>query len=230
MIFPSVLFSTVVNGAYLTWLVISSLVSYQVLAYPPYNLKPDMLAYVGLPSSISGFIGSVAAGVFSDWLIKYMTKRNKGVYEPEYRLLLMIVAVVMGTAGFVGLGFAYRDQWSVPRIIALAQLFYLSMPFASSACITYIFDTQGSSTTLEAFVATSLFKSLFIFFATTYVPKWYARVGPMYCFTVLSILNVAFCSLTIPMYIFGKRLRGYVARSEKLMKMARVQAPAGNLQ
>jgi hypothetical protein len=212
MIFPSVLFSTIVNGAFITWMVISGLISFQVLAYPPYNLQPDMLAYIGLPGSVVGLISAVGAGLLNDWMIKKLSKANKGVYEPEFRLLAMIPATILTTIGFFLLGPAYAAKAPVVKLVALGLFFHVGGPFATSACLTYIFDTMGHSST-EAFVATSLFKSIFIFIATTYVPTWFAKVGPLYCFTLLAKLNLGFSLMTIPMYIFGKRLRGMVRGS-----------------
>jgi hypothetical protein len=88
MIFPSVLFSTVVNGAFITWTMTSGIITHQVLLYPPYNLKPDTLAYIGLPGSVVGLLSSIVSGMTSDWLIKFMAHRNNGVYEPEFRLVI----------------------------------------------------------------------------------------------------------------------------------------------
>lgn len=220
MIFPSVMFSTVVNGAFITWTMTSSIITHQVMLYPPYNLKPDVIAYIGLPGSIVGLISSIIAGMASDWLIKFMAHRNNGVYEPEYRLVMMIPAVLFSTVGFLTLGPLYARHAPVSQLVITGLLFHLGGPFASSACVTYIFDTMQHTST-EAFVATSLFKHIFMFFATSYVPGWFKQVGPVKCYRTLAILNLAFASLAIPMYIFGKRLRGMVARNDFLTKASR---------
>ncbi|KAE9972278.1 hypothetical protein EG328_005097 [Venturia inaequalis] len=222
MIFPSVLFSTVVNGAFITWTMTSGIITHQVLLYPPYNLKPDTLAYIGLPGSVVGLISSIVAGMASDWLIKFMARRNNGVYEPEYRLVMMIPAVLFSTIGFLTLGPLYARHAPVAQLVVANLLFYLGGPFASSACVTYLFDTMQYAST-EAFVATSLFKHLFMFLATTYVPAWFAKVGPVQGYQTLAILNLAFASLAIPMYVFGKKARGMVARNAFLRKASRVE-------
>jgi hypothetical protein len=216
MIFPAVIFSTVVNGAFITWMVTSGLVTFQVLAYHPYDLQPDTLAYIGLPGSAVGLIAAVSAGMLNDWMIKKLAKMNNGVYEPEFRLLAMIPGTLFTTLGFYLTGPAYANHYSVPKIVALGLLFHIGGPFAGSACITYIFDSHGHTTT-EAFVATSLFKSVFIFFATQFVPKWFERVGAIKCYNTLALLNLGFSALTIPMYIYGKRLRGIVRASLTLI-------------
>jgi hypothetical protein len=215
MVFPSVIFSTVINGAFMTWTMISGIISHQVLLYPPYNLKPDKLAYISLPGSFVGLFSAVAAGLLSDKLIQWMAHRNNGIYEPEYRLILMIPAVFFSTIGFMLLGPLYHEHASVTKLVLTGLVFHISGPFAASACITYIFDTM-QNTSAEAFVATSLFKHLFAFLTTTYVPKWYAATGPITTFRTLAILNVATAALAIPMYIFGKRMRGAVSILHKI--------------
>jgi hypothetical protein len=212
MVFPSVLFSTVINGAFVTWSMMSTIITHQVLLYPPYNLQPDTLAYIGLPGSIVGLLSACAAGFLSDWMIKFMARRNNGIYEPEYRLLMMIPAVFFSTVGFVFLGPAFAHHAKVVKIVILGLMFHIAGPFAHSACVTYIFDTMQNTST-EAFVASSLAKHVFMWACTTYVPIWFSKVGPIKCYQTLAILNLSFAALGVPMYIFGKRLRGYVSFS-----------------
>lgn len=182
---------------------------FQVLAYPPYNLKPDQLAYINLPGSFVNLFTSIFSGLFSDWLIKFLSRRNNGIYEPEFRLILMLPATIFSTMGFLLLGPAYHYKWSVAKIIACGLCFQLSAPFAGNAAMTYIYDTQRTTAT-EAVVASALVKSIFGYFVTSYVPHWFQRVGPIKAFRTLAILNISFACLTIPVYIFGKRLRGAV--------------------
>lgn len=217
MVFPSVLFSTVVNGAFITWSMISGIITHQILLYPPYNLQPDTLAYIGLPGSAVGLIFSIAAGLSSDKLIQWMAHRNNGIYKPEFRLILMLPAVIFSTLGFLLLGPLYANHASVVKLVVTGLVFHVSGPFAASACVTYIFDTMQNAST-EAFVATSLFKHIFVFFATKYIPGWFAKVGPIHAYRTLAILNLSFAALTIPMYIYGKRLRGAVSIVQTLLE------------
>jgi hypothetical protein len=209
-LFPSVLFSVVISGAFSTWLAISSLVSGQILFYPPYSLAPDKIVYIGLPGSFVGLFSAMFAGWFSDRLIKYLAHHNKGIYEPEYRLLMMIPAIFFSTIGFFMMGPAYTRHDSVLHLVIISQVFYIAGPFASLAGYTYILDTQPKNVP-EAIVAISLTRSLFIFFTNQYVPKWFAKVGPTVGYQTLGVLNICFGLLTIPMYIYGKRLRGMVS-------------------
>ena len=219
MIFPSVLFSTIVNGAMITWVVISGIISGQVLLYPPYNLQPDTLSYLSLPMSGAALISSLVSGLASDWNIKFMARRNGGVYEPEFRLILLIPAVIISTAGFLILGPLYNRHAPVYQIVLANVLFSIAMPFGSSACTTYILDTMQNSAS-EAFVATTLFKSLYMFLATFYVPGWFAANGAIFTYRALAILNVCFGVAAVPMYMLGKRWRAITSRSAFLRRAA----------
>jgi hypothetical protein len=214
LLFPSVIFATVVNGAFVTWLSVASVTRIQVISFPPYNLSPTKLAYIGLPGSVVTLLASVGSGLLSDKSIQFMARRNGGIYEPEFRLVLMIPAVLFSTLGFLTLGQAYAQRASVVKLVVYELFFQIGSPFASSASITYVFDCLGNTTknrATEAFVAAHLFKALFAAISSVYVPAWFARVGPINCYTTLAVLNMCFAALTIPMYIYGKRLRGAVS-------------------
>jgi hypothetical protein len=167
-------------------------------------------------------VASLVSGYLSDWLIKYMARRNGGLYEPEFRLLMLIPAVLFSTMGFLLLGPMYARNAAVYQIVLANLLFQLAMPFGSSACTTYILDTMQHSSA-EAFVATTLFKSLYMFLATYYVPGWFARHGSVVTYRALAGLNLGVAVLGVPVYMLGKRWRAVVWRNELLRKAAGIE-------
>ena len=44
-------------------------------------------------------IGFLIAGALADWSAKYMTRKNGGIYEPEFRIVLIIPQLIFGCAG-----------------------------------------------------------------------------------------------------------------------------------
>ena len=38
----------------------------------------------------------------SDWSVKLLSKKNKGVYEPEFRLILLIPTLLLEVGGYIG--------------------------------------------------------------------------------------------------------------------------------
>jgi len=103
-------------------------------------------------------IGNATGGPICDYLAKFMTKRNGGVYEPEFRLLLMIPAVIIGSIGYFGFGWSIEenDKWIVPTILyGLTGMggVYLAIPV-----YTYVVDSHRALAP-EAFVTVQRFQS-----------------------------------------------------------------------
>jgi hypothetical protein len=210
IILPHVAFATMVHGAFITWIISATLIQHQLLLFPPYNLKPDILSYLSLPGSIVNLFTALFAGSLSDWLIQFISRNNNGIYEPEFRLLMLFPATICTTAGFAIMGPLYAAKAKVWKIVVGGLLFHMAGPFASSGTIPYIFDTMQSAST-EAFVAISLFRHIFLLIATSYIPVWLQHHGPLKVHQTLMVVNLVIASSAIPMYFFGKRLRGKVS-------------------
>lgn len=209
--YPAVFFGTIMNGAYLTWMTTNAVLIQQVLHGPPYNLRPDQLAYVALPGSGMNLIGSIVGGLLSDYLIKALSKRNKGIYEPEFRILMMIPAFIFSTAGFLAMGRVFAAESSVVTMVATSVLFPLAMPFATLATVPYIYDTMHSAS-IEGFVYILVFRHMFIFIVINNIPMWFHNAGPMKVHDTLMYINFAVSALAIPVYVYGKRMRGAVSQ------------------
>ena len=55
-------------------------------------------------------LAQVFGGPLCDLIIQYMSKRSGGVYEPEFRLLLMIPAELIGIIGYFGFGWSIEEN------------------------------------------------------------------------------------------------------------------------
>ncbi|KAF2646076.1 MFS general substrate transporter [Massarina eburnea CBS 473.64] len=210
--YPAVLFSTVVYGSYFTWLLTISVLSVSAFGAAPYNLGPAQIGATNLPLLVVGLIGSPLSGWMADGVAKFMAGRNKGVFEPEFRLTLMLVAAPLATIGFLGFGISVQNGAPLAWPIFFMTIHSLSVPFASQASLTYVIDCHPKDAN-QAFVTINFTKAIFTFLATTYANGWMAAMGPKSVFTAITIINLGICSLTIPAYIFGKRFRSLVARS-----------------
>ncbi|OAG02758.1 MFS transporter-like protein [Paraphaeosphaeria sporulosa] len=217
--YPAVLFSTVVYGTYFTFLLTISVLAVTALSLPPYNLNPAQIGLTNLPLLLVGFIGSPISGWMADWAAKAMARRNNGVFEPEFRLVLMLVAVPFATVGFVGFGYSLHNAASIYQVMAFFSIYSFSVPFASQASLTYVIDCHPKDAN-QAFVTINFTKAIFTFLATTYANGWMMQVGPKTVFVALAMINLAVCALTIPAYMFGKRFRSMVARSSFGQKMS----------
>ncbi|KAF2665063.1 MFS transporter-like protein [Microthyrium microscopicum] len=219
LLFPAVIFSTVVNGFHLAGLIAMGLLSVTILKDEPYNLQPAALGMVSIPNLVVGLIFAPIAGYLCDWLAQFLARRNNGIFEPEYRLLLMIIAVPISTVSFIGYGLAVERKASIAWILFYSSLQAVATPFASQAALTYVLDCHPRDSN-PAFVAINFFKTIFIFVITSKASGWLEHFGPRNLFNALAAINLVVSCFTVPGYVFGKRFRSYLARSKLAQKIA----------
>lgn len=92
------------------------------------------------------------SGPLNDYICLKLTQRNHGIYEPEFRLVLMLLVVVLGTVGFFGFGASVHavTHWSGP--VLTYGFANMSLAFASTCVFGYVLDSYPKLAE-EAFVA-----------------------------------------------------------------------------
>lgn len=211
-VYPAVIFSSLIYGSFFTWLVVLSVLSVPIFSAPPYSLTPSQIGITNLPLLFAGMVGSAISGWMSDKVARSMARRNGGIYEPEFRLILMVVAAVISSIAFFGFGLTVHMGLSVPFLLVFVSLHSLAAPFATQAAYTYVADCHPRDAN-QAFVTIGLVKALTTFLASTSINGWYHTQGPKVVFWSIAGINLAVCSLTFPMYIFGKKFRALVSNS-----------------
>ncbi|GAB7355123.1 hypothetical protein MBLNU459_g5699t2 [Dothideomycetes sp. NU459] len=196
--YPPILWGFLVYGTTLTWIVVFSVVNGVLFTSPPYNFTVGEAGLTSLSPFILCMIGEAISGPLNDWICLKLTKRNHGIYEPEFRLVLMSVVVILGTVGFFGFGLTvhYVTQWSGP--VLTYGLANMSLAFAK-----------------EAFVAINT-RNLLTFGLTYFVNSWLGSAGALAVFNILGACFLAVCALTVPLWVFGKRSRSWIARNRFL--------------
>ncbi len=143
-------------------------------------------------------IGALISGPLNDWICVYLTKKNKGIYEPEFRLPLMVVALITGVVGFFGFGATvqYQTHWTGP--VLCFGLANLSLVFCSTCVFGYIVDAYCGHNE-EAFVAINA-RNLLTFGLTYFVNDWLLAQGALIVFCILGSLFTFVVLLTIPLW------------------------------
>ncbi|KAI1383758.1 MFS general substrate transporter [Hypoxylon trugodes] len=216
--FPAVIFSTLVYASFFCWLLMIGVLSVNVFSAPPYNLNSAQIGLTNIPLAIGALIFSPISGWMADAIPVWMAKRNGGVFEPEFRLVLMVIAIPLSTAGFIGFGVSASRGLPLVWCLVWITMHSIAVPFASQASISYVIDCHTKDAN-QAFVTINFVKALLSFIASTVANGMLAKFGPQTLFTGIAILNLGISLLTIPSYIYGKRLRSWVARSDWAKKI-----------
>lgn len=217
--YPAVLWSAVVYSCSIGWLIVlSESVATVYRSSSTYNFSALSTGLIYLSPFIGGIIGTAVAGKVSDLIVRAMARRNGGLYEPEFRLVMAIPIAISTVIGLMGFGWAaeVHDTWIVPTIFFGIISFGCSL--GSTTAITFCVDSYRAYAG-EALVTLNFSKNIFhglvfsLFFNT-----WLEADGSKRVFVALGGIQLALMLLTIPMYIYGKRARMWTVRRNFMEK------------
>ncbi|UNI17911.1 hypothetical protein JDV02_004219 [Purpureocillium takamizusanense] len=82
---------------------------------PPYNFSAAGVGLMNVAPLTSAFPAIYVGGHLNDKSIIWLSKRNGGVYEPEMRLWVALIAAIVTPAGILmfGLGMANKAHWAI---------------------------------------------------------------------------------------------------------------------
>ncbi|OGE54477.1 hypothetical protein PENARI_c006G04657 [Penicillium arizonense] len=213
--YPSVLWSTVVYALSVGWLiVISESIAHLYQGKTHYNFTPLQTGLVYISPFVGGLLGTAVAGKVSDIITQYLTKRNGGIYEPEFRLVMAIPIALSTVIGLMAFGWSaeIKDNWIVPTIFF--GLISFGCCLGSTTAITFCVDSYRQYAG-EALVTLNFSKNILhglIF--SLFIVDWLDAEGSRDVFLVIGGIQLFFMLLTIPMYIYGKRARMWTVRKQ----------------
>jgi MFS family permease len=101
---PAFIWGCLIQGTMIGWTVFIGVIIAAIFIGPPYYWGEVSAGYAYTGAFIGAICGFVVAGLLADSSVKYLTKLNKGVYEPEFRILLVIPMLIIGGIGLYGFG------------------------------------------------------------------------------------------------------------------------------
>ncbi|KAK0621733.1 major facilitator superfamily domain-containing protein [Bombardia bombarda] len=218
---PAFLWACLIQGLLIGWTVFIGVIMAQFFLSTPLWWDEVKTGYAYTAAFIGALIGFIIAGLLADWSAKYMTRRNNGIYEPEFRILLVIPQMVLGCAGLYGWGITVdgllHSQYSYPVPLTFFALVVAGMVIGAVASSLYIVDAYRDLA-VEGFTCMIIFKNMFSFALTFKAFEWLVenktRATPL--FNALGSVQLVVCLLSIPLYIYGKRLRSFFYRHDLL--------------
>jgi len=211
--YPAVLWSAIVYSCSIGWLiVISESVAVVYRDAHTYNFSALSAGLIYLSPFIGGVLGTAVAGKVSDVVVRAMARRNGGLYEPEFRLVMAAPVALTTVVGLMGFGWSAEsgDHWIVPTVFFGTVSFGCSL--GSTTAITFCVDSYRQYAG-EALVTLNFSKNIFhglVF--SLFVNVWLEAKGAKEVFLALGGIQLGLLALTVPMYIWGKRARMWTAR------------------
>lgn len=203
----------------------------QAFAEPPYNFNSQTIGFFNFAILIGSFIGLATNGLLSDWISMKATRKNKGIREPEMRLPAMAIYVAIMIIGnfVVAFGYQYKWDWRVrfPSLCDFGALYLIilqiivivgytaagiqvaALPAIAS---TYAVDSY-KPVAGSIFVSITVNKNLWGYGFSKFITPWIERSGFIQPIMLNMCLTTLWCLCAIPFYFYGKKFRGWTAKS-----------------
>lgn len=195
-------------GGLLGGLVSISTVGPQILAMPPY-LWGNNAGLLNLGGLIGVVVGGSITYFLADWATKrHARKESHGLAEPESRLPVMFPALFFATTGIWTFGFCAANP-SPHAWVGMCVGFGMigaGITQIPSVGFTYLIDSYHALAA-DCFVMTTIMRSTVSFAWTFFVSDWIAKDGAALAFGIFGMIMGIFALLTIPLWLFGKRMR-----------------------
>ncbi|KAF5692071.1 major facilitator superfamily transporter [Fusarium denticulatum] len=138
--FPVIVWSSLEYGACVSWITVLGTTTASILGSSPHNMSNEALGLIWLSLLIGGLFGALMAGPFNDKLVLFLTRRNRGWLEPEFRLWVFIPMAFLMFGGLLlyGVGAANSLPWIGP-VVGMG-LVGLGLAVAATLTMAYVVD------------------------------------------------------------------------------------------
>jgi hypothetical protein len=106
---PSILWACLIQGVLIGFTVLIGVSLAAIFLGPPLWFGELETGYMYTGAFIGALLGFLLTGLLSDSSAKLLTRWNNGVYEPEFRMVLVVPQMVLGGAGLYGYGWTAAD-------------------------------------------------------------------------------------------------------------------------
>jgi hypothetical protein len=195
---PAIFWAMLIQGTLIGWTVLIGIVLAAIMIGPPLWFNEVQTGYMYGGAVIGAVLGFAIAGLLSDSSTRWLTKRNNGIFEPEFRLILVIPQLVFGCAGLYGFGITAENTgrygWFWPDFFF--ALVVMGMVLGAVASALYIVDAHREIA-VEGFTCLLVFKNIFSFGLTFSGYNWLVAGGIKPVFMAIASVQVVICCSTV---------------------------------
>ena len=144
---PAIFWACLIQGALIGWTVLIGVVLAAIFLGPPLWFDEVQTGYFYAGPFLGAFVGFVFAGLFTDVTTRAMIRRNGGVYEPEFRIVLVVPQLLVGCLGLYGFGWSSSSVqaggWFLPDFFFALEV--AGMVIGAVASALYVVDAYRMS-------------------------------------------------------------------------------------
>jgi MFS family permease len=204
--FPAVLYSGLQWGGQDAWLTFYISAEEDNWSEAPYNYGDPGVSIMNIPTLIGALIGCFYGGYISDKIVYYLSKRNNGIQEAEFRLWAMLPTAVISPLGMFLFGAGTQQDWFwFPSYFGLVLIGF-GWGCCGDLSMSYLIDAYPNMV-LEGMVGVSVINNTLGMIFSFVCNSWMNSMSIQNVFISVGVLDFVFIMTTIPMLIWGKKFR-----------------------
>lgn len=174
----------------------------------PWGYSETGVAIMNVATLVGAVIGCIMSGVLSDKHVLWLAKRNNGLYEPEYRLWLLFITIIISPLGLImfGVGAAEGGKW--PAWVVYGGLACIGFGWGSigDTAMSYLMDAYPEIV-IQGMVGVSIINNTLACIFTFTCSLWLDKAGTKSTYIVLAIIDFVSIAFIIPTLYYGKTWR-----------------------
>ncbi|KAL4795289.1 major facilitator superfamily domain-containing protein [Aspergillus venezuelensis] len=205
---PIVIWGCITWSVTFTWTILLGAVASQIFTAPPWSMST---VAVGNLTGIAPLIGSALGTVIGGWLCdlssRLLASRNAGVYEPNYRLPVLLPATIAMAVGAFGLAAATDRGYSGVICGVFMAIVNFAVGMGCTGIVAYTNDVLGDRAG-DGFGLAMVAKSAFAFGLSFVFNDFVTEYGVLVFFAMFGAVTVGVMFTTLPLWVWGGRIRG----------------------
>lgn len=219
---PAVWFSGLLWGLQDTYMTFFLTTQDTYFYNPPWNKSNAGVAIMNVATLIGAVIGCIVSGLFSDYHVIWLAKRNNGIMEAEYRLYLLVITLIISPVGLIMFGVGAAREW--PWQVIYVGLGFIGFGWGSigDTSMSYLMDAYPDIV-IQGMVGVSIINNTLACIFTFACSYWLDGSGTQNTYIALSIIDFATIALVFPFLYYGKTFR----RKTKRLYVSMVELTQG---
>lgn len=220
---PVVFYAGFSYGSYLIWFNVLNATASVILGGEPYNFSSSMVGLSYLATLIGVIFGALYTGYVNDWMTLKLTRRNKGIFEPEQRLWGFALTTIVLPASLLlwGVGELIDAGLSKIRLLTVSGAAHhvhwfglivamLGTAFCNTSGITlsvnYLVDTYHEIGS-DGLTSVIIIRNTMSFAIGYGITPWLDNLGYQNCFISAAFVGLAVSAVFLIMTWKGKQFR-----------------------
>ncbi|KAH8882511.1 MFS general substrate transporter [Thozetella sp. PMI_491] len=205
--YPCVVYSFLGYAVSLVIVVAVNILNSFVLQAPPYSWSPSINGLINIPGLIGNVLGAYAGGWLVDVFCDWRARKNHGVFEPESRLYLLILPLLITGAGCLVFGYGVEQTMHWTSMFFGYGMISVALTAVPTTTMAYVSDCVLPVNS-DALMLVNGSKNIVAFGFLYGIIPWVEQAGYVNCFGTQAGVYVAIIGLGMLLLIpFGAKIR-----------------------